>query len=73
MDDGFGSLAGEMFSNTANTLDVEVGRFTNSVDVGLEGEGVVKDNTEVSGRGSGIDFNSTDLYGFLGVDLRNLE
>ena len=63
VDDGLGSLEGEMFSNASNTSNVEVGRFTNSVDVGLEGEGVVKDNTQVPGRRSRVDINRTNLDG----------
>ncbi len=52
-----------MFSDMANTLDVEEGQFTNSVDVGLEGEGIVKDNTQVPGQGSGINFSRANLDG----------
>ena len=42
MDDDLSSLEGEMFSDMADALDVEIGRFTYSVDVGLEGETLSK-------------------------------
>ena len=34
-----------------------------SVDVGLEGEGIVEDNTQVSSQESGVNFNSANLDG----------
>ena len=48
MDNGLNSLEGEMFSNTADLSDMEVSQFAYSVDVGFEGESVVKDNVQVS-------------------------
>ena len=33
-----------MFSDSADMTDVEIGQFAYSIDVGFEGEGIVKDN-----------------------------
>ena len=42
---------------------MEISRFAYSVDVVLEGEGIVKDNAQVSRRGSGVNFNIANLDG----------
>ncbi len=52
-----------MFSYAGSMSDLKVSRFTNSVNVGLEGESVVKDNTQVPGRRSRVDINRTNLDG----------
>ena len=52
-----------MFSDTADSSDMEISQFAYSVNVGLKGEGIVKDNAQVSCRGSGVDFEISYLDG----------
>ena len=73
MSDGLSRLEGEMFLNTADSSDVEVSRFAYSVDVGLEGEGMIKDNTHVSSTGGGVNFKIANLDGGVWGGLWNLE
>ena len=69
MNDGLGGLEGEMFSYAGNASDMEKGRFADSSNVGLKGEGVVKDNTQVSGRRSWVNVHGANLDGRAGGGL----
>ena len=55
------------------TMDMEISWFVYSINVGLEGEGVVFDNAQIFSRGRGVNFHIANLDGVLGVDLRNSE
>ena len=39
-----------MSADSAYAMDMEKGQFTGSGDMGLEVEGIVKDNSQISGR-----------------------
>ncbi len=70
MVNGLSCLKGKVFLDTADSSNVEERQFAYSINMGLEGEGIVKDNIQISSRGCGIDFHIANLGGDVRSSLQ---
>ena len=61
--EGLGSSVGEHGAEAGNVAEVKKGGFGDLVDMGLEGEGRVKEDTEVAHSGGGGDSGAIDTEG----------
>ena len=59
-----------MSVNSANPTDVEEGQFTDTSDMGIEGKGIVKDNTKVSSGQEWVNVHVANLDAGLGRGLK---